>query len=49
VGLNKVLSVPNNTTKVYAEVTANKSGRDAIGVLDGNCSHDIYEEPKELK
>ena len=45
----KVLSVPNDTTKAYAEVTANNPDRGAIGVLNENCSHDICKEPKELK
>ena len=48
-GIKKVLSVPNDTTKAYAEVTANNPDRGAIGVLGEKCSHDIYEESKELK
>jgi len=48
-GIKKVLSVSNDTTKAYAEVTANNPDRGAIGVLGENCSHDIYEESKEFK
>ena len=46
---SKVLSVPNDTTKAYAEVTANNPDRGAIGVLNENCSHDICKKLKELK
>jgi len=45
----KVLSVPNDTTKAYAEVTANNLDRGVIGVLGENCSHDICKKLKELK
>jgi hypothetical protein len=48
-GIKKVLSVSNDTTKAYAEVTANKRDCGAFGLLGDSCFRNIRKEPKELK